>query len=65
MKYRSKDGDILDAVCFDYYGHEQAVEQVLEANPNLAAFGTRLTPGTIIELPNLPEPEKTTISLWD
>lgn len=65
MKYRCKDGDVLDAVCFEYYGHEQAVEQVLEENPNLAVSGTRLTTGTIIELPDLPEKETPTISLWD
>lgn len=65
MKYICKDGEVLDAVCFKYYGHENAVEQVLEANRHLAANGTRLTAGTIIELPDLPEPEKTTVSLWD
>ena len=65
MKYRCKDGDMLDAVCFGYYGHENAVEAVLEANPDLATIGVKLTPGLIIELPDLPEPEKATISLWD
>ncbi|MCP4100327.1 MAG: phage tail protein [Lentisphaerae bacterium] len=65
MQYRTNDNDMLDEVCFKYYGRESAVVDVLEANPHLADLGCRLTAGLIIELPDLPEVEQNTISLWD
>ncbi|WP_172685792.1 tail protein X, partial [Pseudomonas savastanoi] len=34
---RTSDGDILDTVCFNYYGHlKGSVEAVLDANQGLA-----------------------------
>ncbi|WP_031485562.1 tail protein X [Maridesulfovibrio frigidus] len=66
MIYRTKDGDILDRICFDYYGFESAVVIVLEANPGLADKGTTLEAGIEINLPEIatPEPDQG-ISLWD
>lgn len=65
--YRSKTGDMLDAICHVYYkGRPAATEAVLEANPFLAKLGPQLPVGTLIELPDLPAVEdKSTVALWD
>lgn len=66
--YRTRDGDVIDAVCRRYYGRESgAVEAVLEANPGLAELGSVLPAGMLIELPDLPRPLETidTVKLWD
>lgn len=37
MICRTSDGDVLDAICFHYYGHlSGTVEAVLGANPGLS-----------------------------
>lgn len=66
--YRTREGDMIDAICRRFYGHETgAVEAVLEANPGLADHGPVLPPGTPVELPDLPRPVETipTVKLWD
>lgn len=67
MRYRTKAGDMLDAVCFDYYGRTAGVvEKVLEANPRLAECGPVFEAGVVIELPELPAPVPNEgVSLWD
>ena len=51
MKYRTKDGDVLDAICAKNYGDTpHQVEDVIAANPGLAALGAVLPSGLIIEL---------------
>jgi len=68
MIYRSKDGDVLDQVCAKHYGDAPySVEEVLAANPGLAAQGPVLSSGILIELPAVEETaqEKPTIRLWD
>lgn len=68
MRYRTKDGDMLDAICWKYYGQQAgAVEIVLEANPGLADVGAVLSAGILIELPELPKPNQiiNTVRLWD
>jgi phage tail protein X len=68
MRYRTKDGDVLDAVCAKYYsGKPFRVEDVLAANPGLAARGPVLSAGVIIELPEFPDAaiETPAIRLWD
>ena len=68
MKYRTKDGDVLDAICARHYGDTpHRVEDVLEANPGLAALGPVLSSGVIIYLPDIEDtaPERPTIRLWD
>lgn len=67
MKYRTKPGDMLDAICHDYYGERAgATELVLEANPGLAKLGPVIPDNTVIELPALPEPEDdSVVTLWD
>lgn len=68
MKYRTKDGDVLDAVCAKHYGDGfDQVEAVLAANPGLAAHGPILASGIIIKLPVFEAATKTreTVRLWD
>ncbi|PMN73142.1 tail protein X [Enterovibrio norvegicus] len=67
MKYRTNQGDMLDAVCHQYYGARTgAMEAVLAANPGLAKVGAILPPGTVILLPDLgPAPRDNQVSLWD
>jgi len=69
-KYRTKDGDMLDVICRNYYGDDHRyVEAVLEANSELAGLGPKLPSGLIIELPDfdkgeLVENQKDKIRLW-
>lgn len=61
---RSVDGDVLDGVVWRHYGRiPGAVEQVLAANPGLAALGPVLPPGTRVELPELRLPESAASAL--
>jgi phage tail protein X len=66
-QYRTKTGDMIDALCFHFYGRQaQAVEQVYEANRGLADAGPVLPSGMIIELPEIPAAAAAkTIKLWD
>ena len=67
MQYRTKEGDTLDAICWKYYGQQNVINIVLEANPGLADKGTVFEAGIVIELPDLPEPSQiiNTVRLWD
>ncbi|WP_459900060.1 tail protein X [Desulfobaculum senezii] len=67
MRYRTKDGDMVDAICQRHYGRTAGVvESVLEANPDLADLGPVLDAGVVIVLPELPAPEPDEgVSLWD
>lgn len=63
--YTTRDGDMLDAVCWAWYGNADNVPAVLNANPGLAEYGTHFPAGIVILLPDItPEPTYTT-SLWD
>lgn len=67
-KYITKDGDVLDWVCFKYYGSltDRQAEEVLDANPGLADMGAILPSGIEITLPELTPPATTKgIRLWD
>lgn len=66
VTYRTKQGDVLDAVVFKYYaGQTGALEQVLIANRGLAASGAVLPAGIAVTLPDLPKPKsKESIRLW-
>ncbi len=66
--YTTHQGEALDAICRKIYGGESGyVEQVLEANPGLAALPHRLPIGTKINLPTLTRADKVPaiITLWD
>lgn len=64
--YTTKDGDTLDAICWNYYGQQSgAVETVLEANPGLAAQGPIFEAGVTMILPTIDTSGKTEgVSLW-
>lgn len=65
MNYRTRDGDMLDAIALAHYGREDAAPAILDANPGLASRGTRLPANLVIALPDLPAPtEPPTIKLW-
>lgn len=66
--YVTKDGDTVDFVTWKHYGHtsQQAVEQVLAANPGLADRGPILPHSVRIELPDLkPQTVQKGPRLWD
>ena len=66
--YTAKDGDMLDAVCFKYYGKTGGgiVEYVLAYNQNLADDGLTLKAGTQLILPPIDDiATSNVVSLWD
>ena len=67
--YKSRDGDVVDAVAWRYYGRVDAgvLRAVLEANPGLADYGDALPAGVRITLPDLPPAATVSqgVSLWD
>lgn len=68
MQITANQGDTVDLVCWAYYGRTDGiVEQVLEANPGLAAHGPVLPVGIQITLPELAAtPQQTPqVHLWD
>lgn len=69
MIYQTRDGDMPDALCADYYGPtglSAALTRLLEANPGLADQGAVYPAGLRILLPD-PQPMTTTrpLRLWD
>jgi len=58
MQYRCKDGDVLDLICFNFYGEQAirngATEYVLNHNQNLSRKDVVFSSGQLIELPELP-----------
>ncbi|ALE02854.1 tail protein X [Bartonella ancashensis] len=66
--YVTKDGDMVDALCWKYYPKGQqalAVERVYAANYGLADYGVILKAGITIFFPALPYPKATpVIRLW-
>lgn len=66
MKYRTKQGDVLDLICHNYYaGQPYQVEAVYDHNPGLAAHGPILPAGLVIDLPEPQAAPVTMIRLWD
>ena len=66
ITYTTKDGDVLDAICWKYYGSTSGtVEKVLEANRHLAELGSIFAAGIKIILPDLAQEEETeSVKLW-
>lgn len=65
--YRTRDGDMLDAICLDYYGQAEGyLESVLAVNPGLAEIGLTYSAGLLIDLPDLPAQKQSqaSIRLW-
>lgn len=66
--YITRDGDMVDWICWHYYGEQSgAVEAVYAANPWLSNYGPQLPPGLTIVLPTIPKPVDTisVVKLWD
>jgi len=63
--YISKSGDMLDAIAYQYYGTEQAVVEILDANPGLVDQPVLLPAGVWMTLPDIPKPEQAGVALWD
>lgn len=58
--------DELDSICFQFYGYSSgAVEQVLEANRDLAKELPYIQAGVKITLPSIEKPAIKTTRLWD
>ena len=66
IQYLTREGDILDDLCFRIYGKQEAgqVEAVLIANPNLADVGLELPAGVVITFPDLTTEAKAQVRLW-
>ena len=66
ITYVTKDGDVLDAICWKYYGSTTGVvEKVLEANRHLAELGSIFAAGVKIILPDLTlGTEAESVKLW-
>jgi phage tail protein X len=65
---RAQQGDTVDAICWRYYGRTAGVvEQVLDANPGLAALGPVLPMGSLITMPEAAAQaeQRQVVNLWD
>ncbi|MCF5701343.1 MULTISPECIES: tail protein X [Pseudomonas] len=63
---RTSDGDLLDTICHNYYGHlDGCVEAVLDANQGLADEDQPYRAGVVIVLPDLPQRVTEAITLWN
>ena len=63
---RTSDGDLLDTICHNFYGHlNGCVEAVLDANQGLADEAQPYRAGVVIVLPDLAHPVVEAITLWD
>ena len=64
---RTADGDCLDSLCQQHYGHLLGtLEATLDANPGLADEPQPLRAGLLIALPELPAaPSSPQVRLWD
>ena len=63
---RTCDGDMLDVICHNVYGHlNGSTEAVLDANQGLADEPQPYRTGVVIYLPDLPSPTGEGVSLWD
>ncbi|HDV6325491.1 tail protein X [Burkholderia cenocepacia] len=62
---RTSDGDVLDTLCYRYYGTLQGtVEAVYDANPGLANQLQPFAAGVEILMPDLDAPRVESIQLW-
>ena len=64
--YTTKDGDVLDQICQNYYGKtSKIVEQVIEVNPHIAELEAVFEAGIKITLSDIiQEKESETVKLW-
>ena len=61
----TRENDMLDDIVWRHYGRHDALDAVLEANPELARLAPLLPAGLTITLPDLPTPsDAPVIRLW-
>ncbi len=66
MTYQTREGDMVDDICWRYYERVDVVIDVLDANPGLAEYGAILPKGIMILLPEIEIGEAIeSIGLWD
>lgn len=66
MKYRTKQGDVLDRICWNVYRHHGQEEAVLAANPGLVKYGPVLPADVVIVLPAVTTQQHSqTVRLWE
>ena len=66
MKYRTREGDMLDHICLKYYKRLDVLPQILAANPRIAEYGSVLPAGIIINLPLVDtRAAETEVRLWN
>lgn len=65
--YITSANEALDLICARHYGRQAgAVEQVLEANPDIAPVAHNLSPGLEISLPDISSSGgQGAVKLWD
>ncbi|MCF6776000.1 tail protein X [Thiotrichales bacterium 19X7-9] len=62
--YITKDGDMLDEICYQHYKSERYLVKVLEANRNLSDANLKLKANHAIELPDITLDEVIPLRLW-
>ena len=65
VKYQTKEGDVLDWICWKHYATTAVLEQVLAANPTLT--DEKLSAGSTVCLPlfdSIPD-KRREVKLWD
>jgi phage tail protein X len=63
VRYTTKEGDVLDWICWKHYGTTAVLEQILAANPDL--IDEKLPAGMIVKLPYITSiKSKKEIKLW-
>ncbi|MEI7377230.1 tail protein X [Dickeya chrysanthemi] len=67
MKVYAHQDDVLDALCYRYYGRTQGiVETVMQSNPGIADFGPLLPHGTVVILPDINVSDsQESINIWE
>lgn len=67
IRYFTAEGDVLDDIAFDFYGHHEGTTELLfESNPNLSWTEQPFGIGVLITLPPFEEPPTPPqIELWD
>lgn len=66
MICRTSDGDLLDTLCYQHYGHlNGSVEVVLAANRLLADEPQPLRTGLLITFPDIEQSVVEQVQLWD
>ena len=65
VKYTTKEGDVLDWICWKHYGTTDVLEQVLAVNSRATQY--KLPAGIVINLPYISsiKSKKNEVHLWN